>query len=500
MILRKGLPIFYSALLLTGVNLLLRLVGTSFQVFLSGKIGAAGVGLLQLVSSVGMLGLTAAMAGIRTTAIYLTAEELGKNRPSNVSFVLSGCFVYSILFSTAIATGIYCFAPLIAEGWIGHQEVIPALRTMAVFLPVNCLCGVMSGYFTAAGRVGTLAAAEVAEQAFFILTTTSLLLLWADSDAPKACQAVMAGSGLSSCLTLGTLVVLRCRERGTTGARLPLANRILRCALPLAVADDAKAGINTLENLMVPKRLALYAKAADPLADFGRLCGMVFPVLMFPAAILFGLCELLIPELARARAAGSKVRIRHLAGRSLHIGWIYGCGCGGLLYLMAEALCLALYKDAGAGFLLRSFALLTPMLYCDSVTDAMVKGLGQQKKAMVCNIFTAVLDVTFLFFLLPKYGMDGYFFSFLVTHLINFLLSLRLLLKITGPVLPIRKPIFCFVSASIGVLAALCFPGWIRCVVFFPVFFSLLTLLQVVEKEDLFWVKSLVKQKQKDRR
>ena len=43
----KKLPIFYSALLLTGVNLLLRLVGTSFQVYISGRIGAAGVGLLQ---------------------------------------------------------------------------------------------------------------------------------------------------------------------------------------------------------------------------------------------------------------------------------------------------------------------------------------------------------------------------------------------------------------------------------------------------------------------
>ena len=49
----KKSPIFYSALLLTGVNLLLRMVSTSFQVYISGQIGAAGVGLLQLVLSVG---------------------------------------------------------------------------------------------------------------------------------------------------------------------------------------------------------------------------------------------------------------------------------------------------------------------------------------------------------------------------------------------------------------------------------------------------------------
>ena len=61
--LRKKIPIFYSALLLTGVNLLLRLVSTSFQVYISAKIGPHGVGLLQLVLSVGSMAMVAGMAG-----------------------------------------------------------------------------------------------------------------------------------------------------------------------------------------------------------------------------------------------------------------------------------------------------------------------------------------------------------------------------------------------------------------------------------------------------
>ena len=87
----KRLPIFYSALLLTGVNLLLRLVGTSFQVYLSSRIGAEGIGLLQLVLSVGSMAMVAGMGGIRTATMYLTAEEIGKRRPQNVTWVISGC-------------------------------------------------------------------------------------------------------------------------------------------------------------------------------------------------------------------------------------------------------------------------------------------------------------------------------------------------------------------------------------------------------------------------
>lgn len=50
--------IFYNALLLTGVNLLLRGVSMVFQVYLSRRIGAAGVGLLQLVLTVETAAIT----------------------------------------------------------------------------------------------------------------------------------------------------------------------------------------------------------------------------------------------------------------------------------------------------------------------------------------------------------------------------------------------------------------------------------------------------------
>ena len=70
--LRKARPIFYSAMMLTGVNLLLRFAGTTFQVYLSRRIGAEGIGLLQLTLSVGNLAMVAGMGGIRTATMYLS--------------------------------------------------------------------------------------------------------------------------------------------------------------------------------------------------------------------------------------------------------------------------------------------------------------------------------------------------------------------------------------------------------------------------------------------
>ena len=487
--LAKPLPIFYSALLLTCVNLLLRAAGTSFQVYLSATIGAAGIGLLQLTMSVGSLAMVAGMGGVRTATMYLTADELGRGKQRNVAWVLSGYCLYSIAFSGTVGLLLYCNAPRIAEGWIGDSRTVDSLRLFAGFLPTTCLCGVMTGYFTAANRIGTLAAIEVAEQLASMSITLGLLHFWSGSDAGRACLCVILGSSLGGCFTLICLIFLRLRERTSAGPRIPVAGRLLRAGLPLAIADDMKSGINTLENLMVPKRLALHSLTSEPLAAFGLVSGMVFPVLMFPACILFALAELLIPELARCAAADSRERISYLVRRSLKVASLYGFLFSGLMFLIGQPLCLALYGNEEAGRYLKLYALLIPMLYCDAITDAMTKGLGQQAVCVRYNILTSAMDVALLYCFLPVYGMMGYYLSFLVTHLINFSLSLRRLLKITGLRISPKTPVLAMLATAGAVWLISRVPGVSGRIVLYPiVLFSLLTLLGIVDREDLSWI------------
>ncbi len=492
----KKLPIFYNAMLLTAVNLVLRLVSTAFQVYLSGRIGAAGIGLLQLVLSVGGLAMTAGMAGIRTATMYLTAEELGKRRPENVRWVLSSCMRYSLLCSGLIAVLVCVFAEPIATGWIGESGVVGVVRLFAFFLPVNCLTGVMVGYFTAANRIGTLAAIEVAEQFCTLGSTIALLELLADGNPVRACGIVVVCGGLGACFTLLCLLYLRIKENPPVGERITVQRRLLSTAVPLALADDLKSGISTVENLMVPKRLALCNKIGNPLAAFGVVCGMVFPILMFPVAILYGLAELLIPELARCNAAGSENRIQYLAKRSLRLAMLYGSLFCGLLFLLSNDLCVRLYNNEDAGIYLRWFSLLAPMLYCDAITDAMIKGLGQQTASVRYNILTSTMDVVFLFLLLPKYGVEGYFFSFFVTHTVNFILSVRRLFKITGKLMALHTPILVAAATAAAILLArfVAMPVF-RSITYVLVFGSLLYLFRVISREDGAWLLGLVRKK-----
>ena len=488
----KKLPIFYNTLLLTAVNLALRFVSTSFQVYLSGKIGAAGIGLLQLVLSVGGLAMTVGMGGIRTATMYLCAETVGQKRTDAMGWVLSGCIRYSLLLSIFTGTLLYALAPQIAAKWIGNPDTLGAIRLLGCFLPINCLCGVMVGHFTGVNRIGTLAVVEVAEQFFTMAVTILLISVWADQDPSRTCQAVILGGGFGACFTVLLLLLLKRKEHNSIGKRISIRHKLFKTAVPLAIADNVKAGINTTESLLVPKRLALFPGESEPLASFGMVCGMVFPVLMLPAAILFALADLLIPELARCNAAGSKLRIRHLTERSLLLALIYGAFCGGILFLRADDLCFALYKTTDAGNYLKWYAVLAPMLYCDTIIDAITKGLGQQQICVRNNIITSAMDVILLFILLPKYGMVGYYFSFLITHLINLILSTLLLIKLAGTIITLHRAVFSILAVTCAMLVGVSLPNNYQVLGFCSVFTGLLMLFNVIKKEDFMWLKGVL--------
>ena len=68
--------LIFNTALLTGSSLLMSLIGMSFQVWLAGRIGSAGIGLYQLVVSVSFLCTTFAISGVRFAATRLVSEEM----------------------------------------------------------------------------------------------------------------------------------------------------------------------------------------------------------------------------------------------------------------------------------------------------------------------------------------------------------------------------------------------------------------------------------------
>ena len=86
---RRAKQLLLHTSAMTATSLLMRTIALVFQVYVAGKIGAAGIGLFQLVMSVYTLATTVAVSGVRLAATRL--------RHGICRFFRHGCLTAALL-------------------------------------------------------------------------------------------------------------------------------------------------------------------------------------------------------------------------------------------------------------------------------------------------------------------------------------------------------------------------------------------------------------------
>ena len=501
-----------NTILLTTSSFLLRALGMGLQVFLSRRIGAEGLGLLQLITSVSTLAATFAVSGIRFAATRLVSEELGRGCGQGVRAALGRCLVYAGAFGTAAAVILFFGAGTIGTELVGSGETVLSLRILAFSMPLLSAASVFSGYFTAVGRIARSAAVQLAEQVFRVGAVMAALSLAGTVSPGRSCELIVLCGVGADLLCLGLHVFLylldrrrftsgRCRERGLT-------RRLLSVALPLALSTYVRSGLSTVQHLLIPRGYEKYGMTREEaLAEYGTVSGMMFPILLFPSAFFYALADLLVPELTRAQVQGKPALIRRITGRTLRLCLLFSFCAAAVLFRFSGELGQLLYHSDRVGRYVRLLSPVMPIMYLDSVTDGMLRGLGEHMYTMRVNLIDSAVSLVMVFFLLPRFAVGGYLFMVASTEVCNFALSIGRLLRITGlrPELWIHgKAVFSAVGAA--ELAVLLLrtariplaPETVSLVLHIVatagLYLLLLRCTGCLVPEDAAWVKSLIKQ------
>ena len=432
-----GKKLMMNTALLTASSLIMRAVGMLWQVWLTRRIGAVGIGLFGLVMNVGFLFITLAVSGIRFAVTRLIAEEMGLGRGGSVGGVVRRAGVYSLFFGLSAAAILWLCAEPIGVLWISDERTVPSLRLLALSLPAGGISSLLGGYFTAVGRVWKTAAEQFLEQLGRMALTVLALTSLHTNDLALVCAAVVGAGALSDNLgavAMGFLYLFdrrRYRVGGAVGA--DLTPRMLRIAVPLALSAYARSALGTFRQLLVPKGLRLSGLSADAaLGGYGVVNGMALPLLTFPTCLPAALAELLIPALTEAQVAGETARLRRTVAQLLGRTLFFSLAAGALFFVSADMLGGLLFRSAEAARFIRVLAPMVPFIYTDIVTDGCLKGLGEMMRSMAYNIAEAALGLTLVWALLPKWALAGYIFVLYVCEIFNFTLSIERLHKVTG--------------------------------------------------------------------
>ena len=446
---KQAKQIFRDALLLAASALLMRTVGVWFQIAISNRAGAEAMGLFSLMSGVYGFALTFATSGIHLGVTRMVTETVSRQKAERVPGLMRRAVSYALFFGITASVVLSVGAGAIARYWIKDVRVVVSLRLFAITLPLLSLSSVFGGYFTAVRRSSKSAAGQVCEQALRIGFCMYLLAFFAGSDTERILIALVLGGALAESLSFLLELILYLTDRRRhfpsrhgEGASAE-GRQLVRITLPVALTTYARSGLLTLEHILIPEGLRNSgASHASALAAYGSIHSMALPIILYPAAIIAAFSGLLIPALAECRVLGSNVRIRYMISRVWHFALIFSIGVAGVLVCFSHELGEVLYPATDTGRYLRILAPLIPIMYVDTATDAMLKGLGEQFRSMVINIADAALSVVLVWILVPRFGIWGYLVTIYVSELFNTVLSVHRLLKVSGTVPKVFKWVY----------------------------------------------------------
>ncbi len=501
-----------SGLLLTFSALIMRSISVSFGAYVSRSAGAEAMGVFSLIMSVFGFALTVATSGVNLAVTRMISEALGENDEALLHKSMRKCIGYCLFFSLISAFLLFTLSPFLGNRILHDARTIRPLKILAFSLPFISLTSAYNGYFSAVRRVYKNTIYSVSEQLIKIFFTVKMFEIFIDKGIEFACIALVGADLISefSAFLISGIMYFSDKKRYSNKLESKYSDseikgKLFSIALPVAFSTYFRSSLLTIEHILIPK--CLIKNGLDrsvALSSYGTLHSMVFPIVLFPVSVLSSFSGLLIPELAEAKIKKRKVAVQYIARRAFQFSFIFSFLISGILICFSRELGMIIYNSPEASHYIKLLAPLVPIMYLDGVTDAMLKGLGEQVYSMNVNIIDALLSIFFVMLLLPKYGMSGYIVTIYITELVNFALSFFRLLMKTKLDIHIAKtllsPAFSIIITSFFVKILFSFAKIqasetvslvLKCIFAAFIYYFFIRATKGLSKNDTLWLKNL---------
>lgn len=452
-----------NALILTISSLLLRFIGIIFKVWLAKEIGSEGIGLYQLIFSVYVLISTFATSGISTAVTKLCAEELALGSKKGTLKILKRAIAISLFLAFVSLSIVFFGADIIAKTLIGDKRAVLALKILPFSLPFMAISSCIRGYFIARRKATPGSATQILEQLVRIGVIFLLISKFAKRGIAFCCCAVIIGDVLAEGVsTICLAIVYKLDQRKLSslkGRALPnykISKRIINIALPITSGRYLNSLLRTAENILVPKNLSKFsANSSLALSQFGMIKGMALPLLFFPSTLLNSVSILLIPEMSEALARKRKGMVKWSVRNILRLTAIISFIFASIFFFAGEEIGQLIYKEKETGLLIKYLAPIVPLMYLDSISDGLLKGLDQQNFTFRTAVSDSTLRIILILLILPLFGMRGFIGIMYFSNALTCFLNVGRLLKVSGARFKISEDIIfpLLLSITLGLLS-----------------------------------------------
>lgn len=434
----KNDNVLRSTALLTLSGIGAKTIDFVFRAYYSRLLGNEGLGLFSLCFTLHSIMLNIATGGVGVAVSKIVSEKFVKQEYGEINATMHVALTSVFVLSTAVI-GIACmFAKQIAEGFLNEPRCAVSIIYLSPSVLFMGLSYCIKGYFYASRRVLPPASSEFLEQAVKIVSITYLLGQKLPYGVEQGCEAVFMGISLgefSSCLYLSVFYAFDKRKRQCNAKfnNFRAAASVAKIAVPIMTTSIAASLIRSKEEVLIVDSLKKSGLShTNALGIYGEIYGMVMPLVVFPLTLLSSCFTMLVPEISRAYARKSSVRLKTLVSKIYRFCTFFGFLVACVIVTYSAELSDLVYNAPQIAQHLRTVALLCPLMFVDSVSCGMLNGMGKQNSLLAFNFADAISRILLIFVLLPKFGTKALIFVIFASNMLTPFLTMKKVLNETG--------------------------------------------------------------------
>lgn len=413
--------LIFSTVVLFLSNLIVRILGFLYKIFLSNVIGEAGLGVYHILFNFLMICLALTTTGIPTTLSCLIANKKALNDKHNSNILFISTLYVAFFISSFISLFISFNSKYISLYLLKNPNLDLFILSICPAIVVITLSNVLRGYYYGLKEVLVPAIGQVIEQLTRIIFVF-LIIMYINN---KSLNCYIALLGISIGEIVNILFITICLYKNTN-----LYNKYtvqvkdfydasietLKMSIPITCNRLSNILLHSLSSIIVPSRLVLAGISyTQSLSMYGVISGMVMPFIYLPFTLGSALIVNLIPSISQEISLGKYKNVIKKINYALSLTFTVGIISSIFFYLFGEKLCLIVFNNKLAGTYLKSMFLVPLFMTLNQTLSGILHSIRKEVISSVITIVSMFIQLMSLYFLLPIPNLNIYAYIYIIT-------------------------------------------------------------------------------------
>lgn len=426
---------FMNTLIVVITGFAIKIMGLINRIIITRILGTEGMSLYILSFPTIMLFINIASFCLYISTSKLVSSSIQNHLYSPRQILKKSLKITFIVSISAIVILLIIIKPL-TEDWLKNEKLFFPLLTTIILIPLVGISDTLKGYFNGLKKMKIASMATLIEQICRIAFSIGSLLIFMPYGIILATSATLFALSIGE---IGSIVFLIIKIKKFRPFHFPNTKGETKAILEIAIPGTGTRLIGSityfLEPIIYTSILIYLGYNKDEIQTHYTIINAYTIPLMTTASFLsLGIATAIIPSISENYALNKMNSIRYYIKKGIVFAFVPGILLSILFYTFPSEFMHLIYNTTEGASYIKRFIFIFIFYYLQAPLHAIMQGIGKSKLLFSTSTFFNILRIILiiLFSAFPTIGLNSILYAILLTMVMNVLVILYQLIKITS--------------------------------------------------------------------